>query len=110
MIVGIAGDLAEPFAFFTGLVCSAGLSGNIIGSRSGAVATQSRQPFRGHKLGDGEVAGNDDAQAAEHERGVEHGGGKGGAITQLGEVVVVPVGVVGGQARHAHAGDDKERE
>ena len=74
------------------------------------VVAQPHQALGGDQFGDGEVADDDDAHAGQHECGIEHGGGEGGAVAQLGEIVVIPVGIVGGQASRAHAGDDEERQ
>ena len=76
----------------------------------GVVMPQALQPFGGHQLGDGEVADDDDARAGQNQRGVEHACRECGAVAQLGEIVVIPVWIVGGHAGGNHAGDDEERQ
>ena len=66
-------------------------------------------PVIRHEFGDGEVADDDDANAAEHECGIEHTGRERGAVAQLGEIVIRPIRVITGRARGADACDDEER-
>ena len=68
------------------------------------------QSIGGDQLGDGEVADNDDADASQHQRGVEHARRERGAVTQLGEVVVIPIRIVRGKSGDAYARHHEERQ
>ena len=57
----------------------------------------------GDELGNREVTDDDDADTAQNERRVEHTGSKSGTVTQLREIVIEPIGVVGGETCSADA-------
>ena len=60
--------------------------------------------MRGDEFRNREIADNDDADAREHQRRIEHACGERRTIAQLGEIVVIPVWIVGRQSCDAHAG------
>ena len=62
------------------------------------------QTIRGDQFGNREIADDHNADAREHQRRIEHARGERRTIAQLGEIVVVPVRIIGRQACDAYAG------
>ena len=68
------------------------------------------QTIRGDELGNGEIADDYNADARKHQRRIEHARGEGSTVAQLGEIIVVPVRIVGRQSCDAHAGHHEKRQ
>jgi hypothetical protein len=68
------------------------------------------QTVRGDELRNREIADDDDADAGQHQCRIEHTSSKSGSIAQLGEIVVVPVWIIGRQSCDADTGNHEERQ
>ena len=68
------------------------------------------QTIRGDELGNGEIADDHNADTREHQRRIEHTCGERRTVAQLGEIIVVPVWIVGRQSCDAHARHHEKRQ
>ena len=68
------------------------------------------QTIRGDELGNGEIADDYNADAREHQRRIEHTCGERRTVAQLGEIIVVPIWIVGRQSCDADTGNHEERQ